>query len=169
MTQLSRRRVAPTAVTRHAGTMARAIDHEEVRRSEDRAWTFALLDEVRAPSTSERCGGQAQRPPLDRARRVDWHSRPHFTAHVFYVVRGCGPEPAAYQLGHTDPNLIIRRYGTPSQGGRSTGSSALRTGRASCRSAMPMMPRKAAAARDGQCSAGPCTNICSYTRQVSEA
>jgi hypothetical protein len=27
-----------------------------------------------------------------------------------------GPELAAYQLGHTDPNLVIRRYGKPFQG-----------------------------------------------------
>lgn len=39
----------------------------------------------------------------------------HFTAHS-YVVRGYGPELAAYQLGHTDPNLVIRRYGKPFQG-----------------------------------------------------
>jgi hypothetical protein len=43
-------------------------------------------------------------------------SRRHFTAHFFYVVRGYGPELAAYQLGHTDPNLVIRRYGKPFQG-----------------------------------------------------
>ena len=46
----------------------------------------------------------------------DWHSLRHFTAHFFYVVRGYGPELAAYQLGHTDPNLVIRRYGKPFQG-----------------------------------------------------
>jgi len=33
-----------------------------------------------------------------------------------YIVRGYGPELAAYQLGHTDPNLVIRRYGKPFQG-----------------------------------------------------
>lgn len=46
----------------------------------------------------------------------DWHSLRHFTAHLFYVVRGCGPELAAYQLGHTHPNLVVRRYGKPFQG-----------------------------------------------------
>jgi integrase len=58
---------------------------------------------------------------LSEARRrelvdFDWHSLRHFTAHFFYVVRGYGPELAAYQLGHTDPNLVIRRYGKPFQG-----------------------------------------------------
>jgi integrase len=58
---------------------------------------------------------------LSEARRCelvdfDWHSLRHFTAHFFYVVRGYGPELAAYQLGHTDPNLVIRRYGKPFQG-----------------------------------------------------
>jgi hypothetical protein len=58
---------------------------------------------------------------LSEARRrelvdLDWHSLRHFTAHFFYVVRGYGPELAAYQLGHTDPNLVVRRYGKPFQG-----------------------------------------------------
>jgi integrase len=58
---------------------------------------------------------------LSDARRrelvdLDWHSLRHFTAHFFYVVRGYGPELAAYQLGHTDPNLVVRRYGKPFQG-----------------------------------------------------
>jgi integrase len=58
---------------------------------------------------------------LSEARRrelvdFDWHSLRHFTAHFFYVVRGYGPELAAYQLSHTDPNLVIRRYGKPFQG-----------------------------------------------------
>ena len=58
---------------------------------------------------------------LSEARRrelvdFDWHSLRHFTAHFFYIVRGYGPELAAYQLGHTDPNLVIRRYGKPFQG-----------------------------------------------------
>jgi hypothetical protein len=58
---------------------------------------------------------------LSDARRrelvdFDWHSLRHFTAHFFYVVCGYGPELAAYQLGHTDPNLVIRRYGKPFQG-----------------------------------------------------
>ncbi len=44
------------------------------------------------------------------------HSLRHSTAHFSYVVRGDGPELAAYQLNHTDPNLVIRRYGKPFQG-----------------------------------------------------
>jgi integrase len=58
---------------------------------------------------------------LSDARRrelvdFDRHSLRHFTARLFHVVRGYGPEPAAYQLGHTDPNLVIRRHGKPFQG-----------------------------------------------------
>lgn len=58
---------------------------------------------------------------LSNARRrelvdFDWHSLRRFMAHFFYIVRGYGPEPAAYQLGHTDPNLVIRRYGKRFQG-----------------------------------------------------
>ena len=65
-----------------------------------------------------RCGGAN----LSDARRrefvdFDRHSLRHFTADFFYVVRGYGPELAAYQLGHTDPNLVIRRYGKPFPGG----------------------------------------------------
>jgi hypothetical protein len=58
---------------------------------------------------------------LSEARRrelvdFNWHSLRHFTVHFFDMVRGYGPELAAYQLGHTDANLVIRRYRKPFQG-----------------------------------------------------
>lgn len=74
---------------------------------------------------------------LSEARRrelvdFDWHSLRHFTAHYFYVVRGFGAELAAYQLGHTDPHLVIRPTASRSRA-RSTGSSEPRTDRESFR------------------------------------
>jgi hypothetical protein len=59
--------------------------------------------------------GKLSEAPRREFVDVDWHSLRHFTVHFFYVVRGYGPELTAYQFGHTDPNLVIRRCGKPFQ------------------------------------------------------
>lgn len=46
----------------------------------------------------------------------DFHSLRHFCAHHFYVTLNFGSELAAFQLGHSDPSLVEKRYGKPFQG-----------------------------------------------------
>ncbi|HTN25604.1 MAG TPA: hypothetical protein VL120_16570 [Solirubrobacteraceae bacterium] len=48
-----RRDASREPATRHPGAVAPAVEHELVRNAEDRGRTFALLDAVRVPSTSE--------------------------------------------------------------------------------------------------------------------
>jgi hypothetical protein len=67
-------------------------------------------------------------------------------------VRGYGPELAAYQLGHTDPNLVIRRYGKPFQGALDRLKRATRMGRGSCRGGPRMSSAHTAIPRNGSAS-----------------
>lgn len=46
----------------------------------------------------------------------DFHSLRHHCAHWIYIVLGKGSELAAFQLGHSDPSLIEKRYGHPFSG-----------------------------------------------------
>lgn len=46
----------------------------------------------------------------------DFHSLRHHCAHWIYIVLGKGAELAAFQLGHSEPSLIERRYGHPFAG-----------------------------------------------------
>lgn len=53
-----------------------------------------------------------------RAQLVDFdfHSLRHHCAHWIYITLGRGSELAAFQLGHSDPALIEKRYGHPFDG-----------------------------------------------------